>query len=63
MIIAGLLSSQSEAREIQYIAKVCVVTNRIHYIVRRETLRTLLRMEKDNERHRFKQNDAKEIKD
>jgi len=50
MIIAGLLSSQSEAEEIQYIAKVCTVTNRIHFLVRRETLRALLELEKKRNR-------------
>lgn len=52
MIIAGLLSSKNEVQEIQYIAKVSTVANRIHFIVRRETLRTLLEMEKKN--HKLK---------
>lgn len=52
MIVAGLLSSRSEAQEIQYIAKVSTVASRIHFIVRRETLRALLKLEERN--HRLK---------
>ena len=42
MIVAGLLSSQSEAQEIQYIMKICVLEERIRYIVRRDTIKRLL---------------------
>lgn len=42
MIVAGMLSSQSEVQEIQYIMKICVLEERIRYIVRRDTIRKLL---------------------
>jgi hypothetical protein len=45
MIIAGLLSYQWEAQEIQYIANVCAVRDRIHYLVRREAIKRLLAQE------------------
>gem|GEM_PF-2578523 len=45
MIIAGLLSSQNEANEIQYIAKIFTVKSRIRFIVRREEIKELLKRE------------------
>ena len=45
MIIAGLLSSQNEANEIQYIAKIFTGKSRIRFIVRREEIKELLKRE------------------
>jgi hypothetical protein len=45
MIIAGLLSSKNEAQEIEYIAKIFTVKNRIRFIVRREWINELLSKE------------------
>ena len=42
MIIAGLLSSKSEAEEIEYIAKIFTVKNRVRFIVRKEWINQLL---------------------
>ena len=47
MRIAGLLSSQSEVKEIQYIAKIFSVKHRIRYIVRKEEIKELLRREEE----------------
>jgi len=54
MRVAGLLHSKNEAKEIQYIAKVSTVASRIHFIVRREHLRTLLKIEEENHRLKMK---------
>jgi hypothetical protein len=43
MIIIGLLSTEEEALEIQYIAKICVVENRIRYLVHVEKVKELVR--------------------
>ena len=43
MLIVGLLSSQQEANEIQYIAKVCEVEDRIRFIVRMQKIKELLK--------------------
>ena len=43
MLIVGLLSSQQEANEIQYIAKVCEVEERIRFIVRMQKIKELLK--------------------
>ena len=43
MLIIGLLSSQQEANEIRYIEKVCEVEDRIHFIVRMEKIKKMLR--------------------
>jgi hypothetical protein len=43
MIVIGLLSTEEEAQEIQYIAKICVVENRIRYLVHVERVRQLVR--------------------
>lgn len=42
MIVIGLLSTEEEALEIQYIAKICVVENRIRYLVHVERVRQLV---------------------
>ncbi|MEA3458367.1 MAG: hypothetical protein U9R21_06775 [Candidatus Thermoplasmatota archaeon] len=47
MIIAGLLSSQNEANEIQYIAKIFSVKSRIRFIVRKEEIKELIRREEE----------------
>jgi len=43
MLIIGLLSSQQEANEIRYIAKICEVEERIRFIVRMEKIKKLLK--------------------
>ncbi len=43
MIIIGLLSTEEEALEIQYIAKICTIENRIRYLVHVEKVRELVR--------------------
>ncbi len=45
MIIIGLLSSKQEANEIKNIAKVCALEGRIHFIVRMQKLKDLLKNE------------------
>jgi len=49
MIIAGLLSSKSEAEEIEYIAKIFTVKNRVRFIVRKEYINELLNKEEIHE--------------
>jgi len=46
MIVAGLLSSQSEVQEIQYIIGVWNVRERIRVAARKEAIRKLLQQEK-----------------
>jgi hypothetical protein len=45
MLIIGLLSSQQEVDEIRYIAKVCDVEDRIHFIVRMQRIKEFLKKE------------------
>jgi len=45
MIVIGLLSSQQEAEEIKYIAKVCTLEDRIHFLVRMSRLKEMLKKE------------------
>ena len=45
MIVAGLLSSQGEAQEIQFIANICAVKDRIHFLVRKEAIKRFLAQE------------------
>jgi hypothetical protein len=49
MIVVGLLSSEIEAKEIRYIANICVVEERIHFLARKEAIRRLLSQEKSCE--------------
>jgi len=43
MIVIGLLSTEEEALEIQYIAKICTIENRIRYLVHVEKVKELVR--------------------
>jgi hypothetical protein len=43
MIVIGLLSTEEEALEIQYIAKICTIENRIRYLVHAEKVKQLVR--------------------
>ena len=43
MLVVGLLSTQQEANEIKYIAKVCEVEDRIRFIVRMEKIKKMLK--------------------
>jgi len=49
MIIIGLLSTQEEVEEIKYIAKVCSMEDRIHFIVRIQRLKEILQKERQRE--------------
>ncbi len=51
MLIIGLLSSKQEAEEIKYIAKICEVEDRIHFVVRMQKIKEMLK----NERRHFKE--------
>jgi hypothetical protein len=48
MIVIGLLSTEEEAQEIQFIAKICVVENRIRYLIHVEKIKKLV-----SEQNRF----------
>lgn len=43
MLVVGLLSSQQEANEIKYIAKICAVEDRIRFIVRMQKIQDMLK--------------------
>ena len=45
MLIVGLLSSKDEADEIKYIAKVCTLEDRIHFICRMQKVKDLMKKE------------------
>lgn len=47
MIIIGLLSTKKEVDEIKYIAKVCKIEDRIHFITRMEEIKRMLKKEKE----------------
>ena len=53
MIIAGLLSSKNEAEEIEYIAKVFTVKNRIRYIVRKNWIDDILNKEIEKNKTKY----------
>jgi hypothetical protein len=42
MIVIGLLSTEEEAQEIQFIAKICTIENRIRYLVHVERIKQLV---------------------
>lgn len=45
MLVVGLLSSQDEANEIKYIAKICTLEDRIHFLCRMQKIKDMLRQE------------------
>ena len=47
MLVVGLLSTKQEAEEIKYIAKICSLEDRIHFIVRMQKLKEILKKEEE----------------
>jgi len=47
MLIIGLLSTKQEVEEIKYIAKICTLEDRIHFIVRMQKLKNILKEERN----------------
>ena len=45
MLVIGLLSTEQEVEEIKYIAKICTLEDRIHFVVRMQKIRELLKKE------------------
>jgi len=45
MLVIGLLSSEEEANELKFIAKVCTLEDRIHFIVRINKLKKMAQEE------------------
>ena len=42
-MVVGLLSTKQEVDEIQYIAKVCSLEDRIHFLVRMQKIKDMLK--------------------
>ena len=49
MLVVGLLSTEQEANEIRYIARICDLEGRIHFLVRMQKIRELLKNEPKSE--------------
>jgi len=49
MLIVGLLSTQQEAEELSYIAKICDLEDRVHFLVRMQRIREMLKNEPKNQ--------------
>ena len=47
MLVVGLLSTKQEVDEIKHIAKVCSLEDRIHFIVRMQKLKEILKKEEE----------------
>ena len=43
MIVVGLLSTEEEVEDIKYISKVAALEDRIHYIVRMDKIKKMLK--------------------
>ena len=48
MLVIGLLSTEEEAQEIQFIAKICSVEDRIRYIVHVDKIKKLVSQQNGN---------------
>lgn len=49
MLVVGLLSSEQEISDIKYIANICEIEDRIHFIVRMEKIKKMLKNEKQTQ--------------
>jgi len=47
MLVVGLLSTKQEVEEIKYIAKLCTLEDRIHFIVRMQKLKEIIKKEEE----------------
>ena len=47
MLVVGLLSTEQEVEEIKYIAKICSLEDRVHFIVRMQKLKEILKKEEE----------------
>ncbi len=45
MIVVGLLSTEQEVIEIKYIAKICKLESRIHFIIRMQRIKEMMQKE------------------
>lgn len=43
MIVVGLLSTEEEVEDIKYIAKIATLEDRIHYVVRMDKIKKMLK--------------------
>ena len=48
MQVAGLLSSPQEAKEIQFVARICSLKDRIRFLVKSQKIKELLEKEDKN---------------
>ena len=48
MLIVGLLSTQQEAEELRYIAKICDIEDRVRFLVRMQRIKEMLKNEPKN---------------
>jgi hypothetical protein len=48
MLIVGLLSTKQEVEEIKYIAKICTLEDRIHFIVKTQKIKDMLKKERQS---------------
>jgi hypothetical protein len=56
MLVIGLLSTEEEAQEIQFIAKICSVEDRIRYIVHVDKIKKLVSQQNGNTSKKVCQN-------
>ena len=43
MRVIGLLSTEEEVKELQFVAKICTLENRIHYITKIDKLKKIVK--------------------
>lgn len=48
MLIVGLLSTQQEAEELRFIAKICDIEDRVRFLVRMQRIKEMLKNEPKN---------------
>jgi hypothetical protein len=48
MLVVGLLSTEQEAEELKYIAGICDIEDRVHFLVRMQRIKEMLKNEPKN---------------
>ena len=57
MLVIGLLSNRQEAEELKYIAKICDIEERVHFLVRMQRIKEMLKNDQCKPKSKVKKDD------
>ena len=47
MLIVGLLSTKDEVQQVRYIANICILENRIHFLVKMQKIKDKIKEQRE----------------